>query len=64
VQIRNRLAEMDDQVEGVGDTDMEDEKADLRERLLILQDQLATGGPRGSEDSPSQPDTVQYVPPS
>jgi hypothetical protein len=64
VTIRRRLAEIDDDVEGAGGTDADDERKRLHDRMRQLQDQLSGSGTSGSQDSPAEPDTVQYVPPS
>jgi 50S ribosomal subunit-associated GTPase HflX len=64
VMIRQRLSEIDADVEGAGETDTDDEKKRLHDRMRQLQDQLSGSGAAGRQDSPSEPDTVQYVPPS
>lgn len=65
VRIRRRLAELNDQVEGHNDTDSDDERAQLHDRLRHLQD-VMSGHAAGNEenDSPARPDSVHYVPPA
>jgi len=64
VMIRQRLAEFDTDPEGGTGTDSDDEKKRLHDRMRQLQDQLSGSGTPGAQDSPSEIDTVQYVPPS
>jgi len=64
VMIRQRLAEIDADVEGAGETDTDDEKNRLYDRMRQLQDQLSGSGAPGRQDASPEPDTVQYVPPS
>jgi hypothetical protein len=64
VMIRQRLAEIDADPEIAASTDTDDEKKRLHDRMRQLQDQLSGSGSAGAQDSPSEIDTVQYVPPS
>jgi hypothetical protein len=64
VMIRQRLDEIDADPEVAAGTDTDDEKKRLHDRMRQLQDQLSGPGAAGAQDSPSQPDTVEYVPPS
>lgn len=64
VTIRRLIAEIDADPEGAGRTDSADERKRLHQRMRQLQDQLSESGAAGRQDSPSEPDTVQYVPPS
>jgi len=63
VRLRRRLAELED-LEGAADTDVDDERATLHERMRELQDLLSGPGPSGSQDRPAKPDTYRYVPPA
>lgn len=63
IKIRNRLEEIDEQVEdasGAGD-----ERDRLEERLRFLQDQLSAVGTNEivDQDEPAAPKTVHYLPP-
>lgn len=65
VSIRNRIDEIGTQVEGDADTDVDDERRQLEERLRFLQEQLADGPTDSAEqDEPGGPGTVHYVPPA
>jgi hypothetical protein len=66
VRIKNRLQELDGEVEGASGTDVDDERSRLEERRRHLQDQLATHGAGESrdQDDPGKPKDVQYVPPA
>jgi hypothetical protein len=66
VRIKNRLGELEEQVEGAGDTDVDDERKELRNRMRHLQDQLATRGTgkHVDQDDPGSPENVHYVPPA
>jgi chromosome segregation ATPase len=63
VTIKNRLQELDDQLEVAGDTEMSEERAQLLERMRNLQDELAEHG-GGDKDTPAQPHGVQDVRPA
>jgi hypothetical protein len=62
VRIRTRLDEMNGEVEGARDGDVDDERAVLEERLRYLQDELAAPSGDPSEDHLSS--GVDYVPPA
>jgi len=62
VMIRQRLAEIDADPEVAAGTD--DERKRLHDRMRLLQDQLSGSGSAGAQDSPSELDSVQYIPPS
>ena len=64
VSIRSRLREIEDQVEGSVETDADDERTELLDRMRHLQSVLSGHGAGGDQDVPGQPDTVQYVPPA
>ena len=65
VDIRARLAELDEQIEGHDGTDGDDERARLHDRLRHLQDLISGGASESSEiDSPAEPDSVHYLPPA
>lgn len=66
VTVKNRLQELDSRVEGSGDTDVDDERKDLVDRLRHLQDLLSThgAGDHVKQDEPASPDEVHYVPPA
>lgn len=66
VTIKNRLQELDYQVEGAGDADFGDERKTLLDRLRHLQDQLSGhgAGEKGRQDAPGAPEDVHYVPPA
>ena len=61
VYLRNRIRELDEQLEGRSDTDPDDERKQLEDRMHELQDRLAgNGNGSGAEKAESQ---VQYIPP-
>lgn len=66
VTIKNRLHELDSQVEGADGTDVDDERKELVDRMRHLQDLLAThgAGDHVKQDEPASPDDVHYVPPA
>lgn len=65
VRIKNRIEEIDGQVAGASGTDVDDERNTLQERMRSLQDQMsARGWGDGSQDSPAQAGSVQYIPPA
>lgn len=66
VTIKNRLQELDSQVEGADGTDVDDERKELVDRMRHLQDQLSThgAGDHAKQDDPAAPDDVHYVPPA
>lgn len=64
VRIRNRLDEIDKQVEGASDVDVDDERRRLGERLRFLQGKLSADGAGGEQDEPAGPGSVQYLPPA
>ena len=66
VRIKNRLGELEEQVGGAGDTDVDDERKELRDRMRHLQDRLSTPGTgkHVDQDDPGTPENVHYVPPA
>ena len=64
VSIRSRLREIEGQVEGSTDTDVDDERTELLDRMRHLQSVLSGHGAGGERDVPGPADTVQYVPPA
>lgn len=61
VAIRNRLEEIEQSEE----TEAEEERARLAERLGFLQSRLtAPGSEKADQDEPAEPDDVQYLPPA
>jgi hypothetical protein len=65
VEIKNRLKELDDQVEEVGGAEANDERSKLLERMHHLQDQLAEhgSGDHAEKDSPDKPYGAHHVRP-
>ena len=66
VTIKNRLQELDEQVEGASDTDIDDERKTLVDRMRHLQDQLSGhgAGEHGKQDAPAEPQGANYVKPA
>lgn len=66
VTIKNRLQELDSQVEGADDTDVDDEREELGDRMRHLQDLFSThgSGDHVKQDEPGSPDDNQYVRPA
>ncbi|HEX6299795.1 MAG TPA: hypothetical protein VF148_04985 [Acidimicrobiia bacterium] len=66
VTIKNRLQELESQVEGADDTDVDDERKELVDRMRHLQDLFSThgAGDNVKQDEPGSPDDVQYVRPA
>lgn len=66
VTIKNRIRELDEHVEGAGDTDIDDERKTLSDRLHHLQDQLSGhgAGEHGKNDDPASPGNVENVRPA
>jgi hypothetical protein len=66
VTIKNRLQELDEHVEGASDTDVDDERKTLVDRMRHLQDQLSAhgAGERGKHDTPASPKDLQNVRPA
>ena len=66
VTIKNRLLELDEPVEGAKDTDVDDQRKTLLDRMRHLQDQLSGhgAGENGRQDGPATPEDVHYVPPA
>lgn len=62
VRIRGRLNEMNGDVPGVRDSEMDDERAALEERLRYLQDELAA--PAGDRGKDRLSNGLDYVPPA
>lgn len=61
VAIRNRLEE----IEQSDETDAEEERARLAERLGFLQSRLSgRGSENADQDEPAEPGDVQYLPPA
>jgi len=63
VQIRNRLDEIPHR-EGPADTDVDDERRELEDRLRFLQGKLSSDRGDAPQDEPAAPATVHYVPPA
>lgn len=66
IKIRNRLDELDEQVEDASGTDIDDERDMLEEKLRFRQDQLSADGTNEivEQDEPAAPKTVHYLPPA
>jgi hypothetical protein len=66
VQIKNRLQELDEHVEGSSETDIDDERKTLVDRMRHLQDQLSGHGAaeNGKHDAPASPQGANYVKPA
>lgn len=66
VNIKNRLQELDQHVEGATDTDIDDERKTLVDRMRHLQDQLSAhgAGEHGKHDTPVSPTDLQNVRPA
>jgi len=66
VNIKNRLQELDEHVEGASDTDGDDERKTLVDRMRHLQDQLSArgAGEHGKHDTPASPENLQNVRPA
>jgi hypothetical protein len=64
VTIKNRLQELDEHVEGASDTDIDDERKTLLDRMRHLQDQLSGhgAGEHGKHDAPASSDEVHVKP--
>ncbi len=61
VAIRNRLEE----IEQSDESEAEEERARLAERLAFLQSRLSAGDPeKADQDDPAEPGDVQYLPPA
>lgn len=61
VAIRNRLEE----IEQSDESDVEEERARLAERLGFLQSRLSgRGSDNADQDEPAEPGDVQYLPPA
>lgn len=64
VTIKNRLQELDDLPVDTGDAELNEERAQLLERMRHLQDELAEHGDDDVEqDAPAKPYGVQNVRP-
>jgi ABC-type phosphate transport system auxiliary subunit len=61
VRIRNRISEIDEELEGSAGTDADDEKKHLHERMRRLQDQLAGKG--SPDDDRGESDKMQFIAP-
>lgn len=64
VRLRNRLEELAGNVEGAGETDLDDERNRIHERMRELQDQLSAPASGESRSDRDNGESIQYVPPA